>query len=106
RRGIDIEIRPRTGDAFDMLTRMGAQQFVVGSRLGHAPLPIGMTLLDHWRGARDAIRPFRMAGTGIFQAVWIVKNPHLLARRTIEFVLKTWSGKSSISAIGLAIPVE
>src|SRR5437899_11900902 len=29
-----------------------------------------------------------MAGTGIFQAVWIVKNPHLLARRTIEFVFE------------------
>src|SRR5437016_2093441 len=45
KRRIEIEITPRIGDAFDMLMRMRAQQFIIrrGTRL--LPFPLGVPVL-------------------------------------------------------------
>jgi hypothetical protein len=59
-----------------MLTRMRAQQFMIGRRDRLAPSPLRMPVLDQWRSPSNAVWPFWMAWARIFQAPWIVKNRH------------------------------
>src|ERR1700730_10109222 len=75
-RRINIKIVHCGSYLLHVITRMGAQQITLLRWLRFAPFPITMSIFQHRNGARDPFRPLRMAGSGVFDAMWIVKNDH------------------------------
>ena len=61
-RRIHIKIVHCSSYLLDVITRMGAQQITFLRRLRLTPFPVSMSIFQHWDGARDPLRPLRMAG--------------------------------------------
>ena len=72
----EVEMFQRFGNTFDMRTRMCAEQRHIRRGSGYPPFPVRMSIFQDRHSTRDPLRPFRMAGAGIFQAAWVVKNRH------------------------------
>src|SRR4029077_2289378 len=86
KRCIEIEIFPPISDAFEMLTRMRAQQFVVRRSTWSLPLPFRVPILQHRYSSRDPLRPFRMTRPGIFETTRIVKNSHRACKLSVQHI--------------------
>ena len=75
-RRISIKIVHCSSYLLHVITRMRAQKITLLRWLRSAPVPGSMSVFQHWDGARDALRPLRMAGGGVIKAMWVVKNDH------------------------------
>jgi hypothetical protein len=75
-RRIGIKIVARSFYLLHMIRRMGAQQITLFRRLRLAPFPITMSIFQYRDGARDPLGALRMAGSGVFNAMWSVENDH------------------------------
>ncbi|MEY2543272.1 MAG: hypothetical protein QOE81_733, partial [Verrucomicrobiota bacterium] len=75
-RRISIKIVRGSSYLLHVIARMSAQQITLLRRLRFVPFPITMSIFQDRDGARDSIRPFRMSGRGVFNAMGIVKNDH------------------------------
>jgi len=60
-RRIRIKILHCSSYLLHVIARMGAQQITFLRRLRLAPFPVSMSIFQHWDGARDSLRPLRMA---------------------------------------------
>ena len=83
-RRINIKIVHCSSYLLDVITRMGAQQITLLRRVRLAPFPITMSIFQHRDGARDSLRPLRMAGPRVFNAMRVVKNDHPSCKMSLK----------------------
>lgn len=69
---VAVEIMRCTTHSRDMCRAMRAEERFIGGEIRQTPLPVRMRRAQMRRTLQDARRTLRMAGRGIFRALWIV----------------------------------
>ena len=71
---IAVEIMHRIPHSRDMSGAVRAEERFVAGQLRQTPFPVWMLRAQMRRASQDARRTLRMAGRGIFSALWIVEE--------------------------------